>query len=54
MAPENALPLVPYTAEHVALDGEKDTYLLTIIEELEELRAEKDVRNILDERYQIR
>jgi hypothetical protein len=51
MAPENAMPLVPYTAEHLPENGEKDNYLLSLIEELEELRVEKDVRNILDERY---
>jgi len=38
MAPENGLPIVPYNAEMESTDGSKDEYLLSLIEELDELR----------------
>jgi hypothetical protein len=54
MAPENGLPVVPYDAEHNGYDGAKDEYLLSLIEELEDLRKAPDVRTVLEERYKIR
>ena len=54
MAPESGLPIIPYNAEHENFGGEKDEYLLSLIEEIEELRTAKDVRPILEERYNIR
>jgi len=49
MTPENALPVFEYTAEYA--QKEKDSHLLSIIEELKELHDLEDVRPALKERY---
>jgi hypothetical protein len=46
------LPINAYNAE-MPTDN-KDEYLLTLIEELEELRTEPDLRPVLDERYNVK
>jgi TFIIF-interacting CTD phosphatase-like protein len=55
MTPENGYPIIPYTAEfenpsHVV----KDEYLLSVIEDLEILRKEEDVRTWLNESFKVR
>jgi hypothetical protein len=54
MAPENGLPVAAYNAEMPSTEDDKDEYLLGLIEELEELRQQKDVRIMLDEQYNIK
>ena len=51
LTPENGLPVMPYKGENHLDSDEKDTYLLTVIEELEELREMSDVRPYLDQQY---
>ena len=51
MTPENGLPIMPYKGENFNDDGLKDPYLLTVIDEIEELRTMKDVRPYLDQQY---
>ena len=48
LTPENGLPVMPYKGENHLDSDEKDTYLLSVIEELEELRKMSDVRPYLD------
>ena len=54
MATENGLPVAAYNAEMPSTEDDKDEYLLGLIEELEELRQQKDVRIMLDEQYNIK
>ena len=51
MTPENGLPIMPYKGENFIDDGKKDEYLLTVMDEIEELRQMPDVRTYLDEQY---
>jgi len=51
MTPENGLPIMPYKGENHTESDEKDKYLLTVIEEIEELRKMPDVRPYLDQEY---
>ena len=51
MTPENGLPIMPYKGENHTDSDEKDKYLLTVIEEIEELRKMPDVRPYLDQEY---
>ena len=46
MTPENIIPVHPYTAENPE-DGFKDEYLLSIMQELDELKDLEDVRPTL-------
>lgn len=54
MAPENGIPVVPYQANEDLNHTDKDQYLLTLIEDIEELKKQQDVRPYLRETYQIR
>jgi hypothetical protein len=46
--PDNGYPIVPYTAEFAnPSDIDRDEYLLTVIEDIETMRATKDVRQWL-------
>jgi TFIIF-interacting CTD phosphatase-like protein len=52
MTPENAIPVIPYTAEfsQVDLNGKetiKDMHLLQLISELEDIKDLEDVRPAL-------
>lgn len=38
LTPENGLPVMPYKGENFLDSDEKDTYLLTLIDEIEELK----------------
>jgi len=49
MTPENGLPIMPYKGENFNESEEKDAYLLTVIDEIEELRQMADVRPYLDQ-----
>ncbi len=51
MTPENGLPIMAYKGENFVDDGSKDDYLLTVIEEIEELKEMEDVRTYLDQQY---
>jgi len=48
LTPENGLPIMPYKGENFNDSADKDTYLLSVIEEIEELRQMSDVRPYLD------
>lgn len=55
MTPENVLPVYEYNAEFEAkTEEERDTHLLSIIEEIEELRSLDDVRPSLNKKYKVR
>ena len=54
MSPENGLPITPYNAEMPTTKDNQDQTLLVLMDELEELRVEKDIRPVLDERYNIK
>ena len=45
MTPENGYPVAAYTAEYANPLGEKDDYLLQLIEDIEHLRKMDDVMN---------
>lgn len=51
LTPENGLPIMPYKGENFNDNDEKDGYLLTVIDEIEELRKMGDVRPYLDQQY---
>ena len=51
LTPENGLPVMPYKGENFLDSDEKDTYLLTLIDEIEELKKMADVRPYLDQQY---
>ena len=51
LTPENGLPILPYKGENFNDNDQKDTYLMSVIDELEELRQMKDVRPYLDKTY---
>ena len=51
MTPENGLPIIPYKGENFTDNDEKDTYLLQVMDEIEQLRKMKDVRPYLDQTY---
>ena len=50
LTPENGMPIMPYKGENFE-EGGKDSYLLTVIDEIEELRKMKDVRPYLEQQY---
>ena len=56
LTPENGMPAMPYIADYDAQTefGEKDDYLLTLIEDIEKLKPLDDVRPYLDETYKIK
>ena len=55
MTPENGYPVVSYTAEYQSpVASDKDEYLLSLIEELEDLRKMDDVRPYLNEQFKVR
>jgi len=56
MTPENGMPIIPYTSEYDSQTefGEKDNYLLTLIEEIQKLAKMDDVRPYLDSTYKLR
>jgi len=64
MTPENCIPIGEYTAESLdpkQLEGyagnvepEKDTFLMELINELDEYKDLEDVRPVIHRRYNIR
>ena len=55
MTPENGYPVVPFNAEYVnKKGGSKDEYLLSLMEEIRELKKLDDVRPFLDEQFKVR
>ena len=52
MAPENSMPVFAYTAEYAT--KEKDPHLLSIMEELNEIKDLEDIRPALKERFGVR
>jgi TFIIF-interacting CTD phosphatase-like protein len=55
LTPENGYPVVPFNAEFEnPSDLLKDEYLLSVIEDLEAVRKEDDVRGWLDEMFKVR
>jgi len=55
MTPENGYPVIPFNAEFVAKSNQvKDDYLLTLIEDIKELKKIDDVRPYLDEQFKVR
>jgi len=55
MTPENGYPVVPFNAEYVnKKGGDKDEYLLSLMEEIRELKKLDDVRPFLDEQFKVR
>ena len=56
MTPENAIPVIPYTAEFTQMDlngkeSQKDMHLLQLISELEEIKDLEDVRPALQSKF---
>lgn len=51
MAPANGMPISGYKGENFGDPSEKDGYLLSVIDEIEELRKMQDVRTYLDQQY---
>jgi TFIIF-interacting CTD phosphatase-like protein len=55
MTPENGYPVVPFNAEFVTKKTDvKDDYLLSLIEDIKELKKLDDVRPYLDEQFKVR
>lgn len=55
MTPENGYPVIPFNAEYVnKKGGSSDEYLLSLIEEIRELKKLDDVRPFLDEQFKVR
>ncbi|CDW83521.1 nli interacting factor-like phosphatase family protein [Stylonychia lemnae] len=54
LCPENGFPIVKYNAELDNVDGQKDSYLLAIIEQLKDLAKMEDVRPFLRDSYKVR
>lgn len=59
MTPENCLPVFEYNAEGIKREDEgtvdgKDPYLLSLIEELDEIKDLEDIRPTLHKKYNIR
>lgn len=55
MTPENGYPVVPFNAEYVSKSGQqKDDYLLSMIEDIKDLKKLEDVRPYLDEQFRVR
>lgn len=60
MTPENCLPVLEYTAEGIKPqtlgddDDNRDPYLLSVIQELDEIKDLEDVRPTMHEKYNIR
>lgn len=53
--PENGYPIVPYQAEYKhPISGQKDEYLLGMIEDIENLKKMDDVRPYLSEQFKVR
>lgn len=51
LTPENGMTIMPYKGENFGDSDLKDEYLLTVIEEIEELRKMHDVRPYLEQQY---
>jgi hypothetical protein len=54
LAPENGMPVIPYTAEVDSGKGPKDDYLLGMLEHIKELEKAEDARVYLREHYNVR
>lgn len=55
MTPENAIPVMEYNANFASEEDEKsDDYLMTLMEELDEIKEFEDVRPVLQSRYNVR
>ena len=54
MTPENSLPVFEYNAEYVGQNGQTDIHLLSLIDELEDIKDLEDVRPALAEKYNVR
>jgi TFIIF-interacting CTD phosphatase-like protein len=52
MAPENSFPISEYNAEYHTSD--KDPYLKSVIDQLEEIKDLEDVRPALKSKYNVR
>ena len=50
LSPENGIPVLAYSAE-MDMTGEKDPYLLSLIDEIEELSKMDDVRPYIEKTY---
>lgn len=51
LTPENGMPIMPYLGENFEDNNVKDDYLLTVIDEIEDLRKMADVRPYLEQQY---
>lgn len=51
LTPENGLPIMAYMGENFEDNSMKDDYLLTVIDEIEDLRKMDDVRPYLEQQY---
>tara|TARA_B110000305_G_C19388034_1_gene613302 strand:- start:119 stop:379 length:261 start_codon:yes stop_codon:yes gene_type:complete len=47
MAPENSIPIFEYTAEYESKEDQTDMHLLSIMEELDDIKELEDVRPAL-------
>lgn len=54
MAPENSIPIFEYNAEYEAQDDSKDMHLLSIMEELDDIKELEDVRPALKQKFNVR
>ena len=54
MTPENSIPVFEYTAEYLGLGEQKDPHLLSIMEELDDIKDLEDVRPALAEKFNVR
>ena len=54
MTPENSIPVFEYTAEYLGLGDQKDPHLISIMEELDDIKDLEDVRPALAEKFNVR
>lgn len=54
ITPENGYPILPFTAEFENLGLDKDDYLLSVIEDFQNLKKETDVRGWLDDAFKVK
>jgi hypothetical protein len=54
MTPENSIPVFEYTAEYLNKGDQKDPHLISIMEELDDIKDLEDVRPALAEKFNVR
>lgn len=55
LTPDNGYPMLPYTAEYATPEGgARDDYLMSVVDDIETMRKEKDVRAWLNRELMVR